>query len=285
MNGSSGQRSFEGLPQAEALKQCCASAYESDAAKLLVGDSFHPGGVALTKRLGQLLGLGPQSRVLDVAAGRGTSALALATTFGCDVIGLDYSQRNVDDATRLARKQGLGGKVIFSCADAERLPFADESFDAVLCECALCTFPNKAAAAAEFARVLRSGGQVGLSDLTRQGTLSPELETLTAWIACVADAQPLSTYADLLRSARLTVTATEEHNGALLDFIDKIRMRILMADVMVGLKNVPGLDLGAVKDFVQRALAAVKARQLGYALLIATRREPPPRSRDAPHRL
>ena len=49
------------------LKQCCAIAYESEVAELLLGDSFHPGGRKLTERLGEILGLSPRTRVLDVA--------------------------------------------------------------------------------------------------------------------------------------------------------------------------------------------------------------------------
>jgi arsenite methyltransferase len=62
-------------PAADEVKACCAALYESDWARLLLGDSLHPGGLALTERLGSLLGLGPGDRVLDVACGPGTSAL------------------------------------------------------------------------------------------------------------------------------------------------------------------------------------------------------------------
>ena len=62
----------------EILKQCCAKLYESDLVKLLLGDSFHPGGLRLTERLGSLLRLTAESRVLDVASGNGTSAFFLA---------------------------------------------------------------------------------------------------------------------------------------------------------------------------------------------------------------
>jgi len=69
----------------------------------------------------------------------------------------------VDEAAQAAKEMGLHERVSFHRADAERLPFADQSFDAVICECAFCTFPNKPAAANEFARVLRVGGRVGLT--------------------------------------------------------------------------------------------------------------------------
>ncbi len=64
------------------IKQCCANVYGSDAAKYLLGDSFHPGGLRLTEELASLLSLGPAALVLDVASGKGTTAFFLAEKFG-----------------------------------------------------------------------------------------------------------------------------------------------------------------------------------------------------------
>ncbi|MDQ6673160.1 MAG: class I SAM-dependent methyltransferase [Chloroflexota bacterium] len=160
------------LSAAETTKACCADLYASEWARALLGGSFHPGGMRLTERLGVLLGLDAQTRVLDLAAGRGTSALHLAREFGCQIVGVDYSARNVALAQESALEQGLAGRVQFVRGDAEQLDaFADASFDAVVCECAFCTFPDKQAAAAEIARVLVPGGRIGLGDLTRSGLL------------------------------------------------------------------------------------------------------------------
>jgi ubiquinone/menaquinone biosynthesis C-methylase UbiE len=274
MNELENQRAVEsGELSPTAIKQCCAAVYDSDAAKLLLGDSLHPGGTALTERLGTMLNLGRQTRVLDVAAGRGTSALTLAARFGCEVIGLDYSRRNAEAAERDASARGLSRTVSFYCGDAEQLPFADGTFDAIVCECALCTFPNEQLAAAEFARVLRPRGRFGLSDLTREGPLPPELESLAAWIACIADAHPLAEYPTLLGAAGLNMIATEEHNGALVEFVSQIRTRLLVTEVMLGLKKLalPGFDIATAKDFARHALAAVRAGKLGYAIVTAAK--------------
>src|SRR5271156_7003716 len=75
------------------IKQCCANVYGSDAAKYLLGDSFHPGGLRLTEELASLLALTPATVVLDVASGKGTTALFLAEKFGCRVIGIDLSEQ------------------------------------------------------------------------------------------------------------------------------------------------------------------------------------------------
>jgi arsenite methyltransferase len=261
----------------ETLKQCCAAAYDHDAVRILVGDALHPGGAQLTERLGRILNVGSVTRVLDVAAGRGDGALELAARFGCEVVGLDYGQRNVEAAKYRAGERGLADRVSFYCGDAERLPFADASFDAIVCECALCTFPDKPAAVAEFARVLKSGGRVGISDLTRSGPLPRELEGVAAWIACIADARPLDEYRALLADAGLAVGVTEEHDSALVDFVEAIRSRLFATEIMVGLKKVelPGIDLAMVKDIVRHVYAAAKSGTLGYAIVAAAKHAGP----------
>jgi arsenite methyltransferase len=255
---------------ARTLKQCCAQLYESDLARFLLGDSFHPGGLGLTRRLGELLDLGPRSRVLDVACGKGTSAAFLPERFGCELIGVDYSDQNVTEANGLASAKGLT-RVHCERADAERLPFSNGSFDVVVCECAFCTFPDKSAAAREFARVLRTGGQVGLSDLTRTLVLPRELDGLLAHIACIADAQPVEGYEAYLREAGLRVSIVEKHDEALYEMVQQIRGKLLGAEVMVGLKklDLPGVDIAAAKQMTNSVEEAIRQGQLGYVLISA----------------
>jgi ubiquinone/menaquinone biosynthesis C-methylase UbiE len=268
----SGQRRTEtNSPGTETLKQCCAKLYESDLAKILLGDFFHPGGLKLTERLGSLLPLIQENRVLDAASGKGATALFLAERFGCQVVGIDYSGQNVADASELASAKGLSSLVRFERGDAESLPFPDKSFDAIICECAFCTFPNKTDAAREFARVLRPGGRVGLSDLTRGPSLPNELDGLLAWIACIADAQPVDGYAEYLRSAGFELEKVELHDEALTEMVQQIRMRLLSAEVLVGLKKLalPNVDFTSAKQMAQNTLSAIQQGQLGYAVLIA----------------
>src|SRR5260370_41234408 len=92
------------------VKQCCAQLYESDFAKILLGDSFHPGGLRLTERLGSLLDLTPESQVLDVASGNGTSAFFLAERFGCHVVGIDYGAQNIAQANSRAAFRELASR-------------------------------------------------------------------------------------------------------------------------------------------------------------------------------
>lgn len=257
------------------VKQCCATFYGSDFARLLLGDSFHPGGTQLTERLGNLLALTRESHMLDVASGRGTSAFHLAESFGCMVTGVDLSEENVRLATAEASQRGLARQISFQLGDAERLPFGDKTFDAIICECAFCTFPSKPVAAQECFRVLKPGGQLGLSDLTRTEKTPPGLDGLLSWISCVGDALPAERYAAILQQAGFEVSNIEDHNDALVDTVRQIQAKLLGAEIMAGLKKIdlPGVDFAAGKQFSQAALQAARDGALGYVLIPARRPE------------
>jgi ubiquinone/menaquinone biosynthesis C-methylase UbiE len=253
------------------LKSCCAAIYESEFARLLLGDSFHPGGLQLTARLGVQLGLGPGRRVLDVASGKGESAVFLAAEFGCQVVGVDFGRENVRQANARATAAQVAHLVSFVEGDAERLDFPNAHFDAVICECAFCTFPDKPAAASEFARVVRPGGGAGLSDLTRSGPLPRDLEGLLAWIACIADARPVEEYAAYLEAAAFQVTAIEPHNNVLAGMARDVQGRLLGIELMVRLNklDLPGADFEQAKQLARAASNAIQQGLLGYSLIVA----------------
>lgn len=259
------------IPGPEVVKSCCANLYASDWVRLLLGDSLHPGGLALTERLGTLVGLEPGQRLLDVASGHGVSAIHLARQVGCEVVGVDYSPDSVGSAERAASGAGVSDKVRFLAGDAEHLPVEDHEFDAIITECAFCTFPDKPAAAAEFARVLRPGGRVGLSDLVRSRPLPAVLEGLAAWVACIADARPVHEYVGLLEGAGLRVERVEHHDDALVGLVDTVRTRLLTLQLAVELRSfsIPGVDWAQVRLMLRTAAAAVADGSLGYALITA----------------
>jgi SAM-dependent methyltransferase len=148
------------------VKACCATGYSSDLVTLLLGSSYHPGGMKLTRRLLDAIGLQAGERLVDVACGVGASSLLAARDYGALVDGVDLSDANVKLAAGAAVATDLADRATFHHGDAEALPLGDGSWDAVICECALCTFPDKATAAREMARVLRPGGRLGISDIT-----------------------------------------------------------------------------------------------------------------------
>jgi arsenite methyltransferase len=199
----------------------------------------------------------------------------IAQRFGCTVIGVDLSTHNVAHANAEADRLGLEGRVSFRVGDAERLPLDDESVDAVICECAFCTFPDKPAAACEFARVLKPGGRVGLSDITRAPGPPGELADLMAWVACLADACLAETYAARLTDAGFVNVVVENHDHVLLDMIRNIGTRLFAADILRGLNKIDlaGIDLQAASRMTRQALVAVGEHRLGYAVVCAAKAE------------
>lgn len=253
------------------VKRCCARLYESDVVRLLLGDSYHPGGLELTERLGALLQLQPHDHLVDVASGTGASALHLAGRFGCRVTGFDLGALNVDRANAAAAEAGLAERVRFHVGDAERLPLEAGAADALICECAFCTFPDKPQAAREFARVLRPGGRVGLSDVTRAHDTSGEFDDLMAWIACLADARSADTYASWLTDAGFAVFAVETRDEAVREMVRNIGTRLFAVDVLAALKKVDlaGVNLETAKRMTKQARAAVEHGRIGYAIVCA----------------
>ncbi len=257
----------------QTIKACCANFYQSDLVRLLLGDALHPGGLALTRHLGETIDLGPGDRVLDVACGRGLSAVHLAQSFGCHVTGLDYGPENVAAAQTHAQEQGVAQLTHFRQGDAEGLPFEAATFDAVVSECSFCTFPDKTTAAAEMARVLKPGGRLGLSDMTLSGPLPPDIQSLLAWVACIAGADTPEGYVATLKEAGFTNFGVQDRRDALLDMVNDVRRKLLGVELATGLGklNLGDLDLKEGKRLAQRALELIEDGTAGYTLIAASR--------------
>lgn len=250
------------------VKACCADFYQHDLVTLLL-DDYHPGGRRLTRRLAQLLGLRAGQRILDLACGRGTTALLLAEEQGAEVVGVDIGVGNLALARTRGVERGLGHRIHLLAADSELLPLKEASVDAVICECALCTFPDKPAAAAEVARVLRPGGRLGLADVTvDHDRLDPRLRTLAARVACIADARPVEGYRQLLKDAGLQVEIVERHDAALSEMIEQIDLRLTVLNMLA---RSFGIDFRSVHEAIRQAERAVREGHAGYVLIVATK--------------
>ena len=111
----------------------------------------------------EALDLRAGERVLDVAAGNGNATLAAARRW-CDVVSTDYVAALLERGRARAGAEGL--PVQFEQADAENLPYTDHSFDVVLSTFGVMFTPDQDKAAAEMARVCKSGGRIGLANWT-----------------------------------------------------------------------------------------------------------------------
>lgn len=95
------------------------------------------------------------NRILETAAGTGIVTRAVAEALpAAEIVATDINPAVVDFAAQQLRSE----RVVFERADAQDLPYEDESFDLVLCLFGLMFFPDKQRANAEARRVLRKGG-------------------------------------------------------------------------------------------------------------------------------
>jgi ubiquinone/menaquinone biosynthesis C-methylase UbiE len=127
------------------------------------------------EQLAEACDLRTDERVLDVAAGNGNATLAAARR-GCKVTSTDYVATLLERGKERAQAERFD--VNFQTADAEALPFADASFDAVLSTFGVMFAPDHAKAAAELARVCRPGGRIGLTNWTPEGFIGQLFKTL-----------------------------------------------------------------------------------------------------------
>ncbi len=125
-----------------------------------------------------LTGLKPGQRALDVAGGTGDLALGMLRQVGKDgrVVLSDINPRMLERGRDRLLDGGMVGNVECLVADAERLPFEDDSFDCVTIGFGLRNVTDKAAALASMRRVLKPGGQLLILEFSTP--VAPGLKTL-----------------------------------------------------------------------------------------------------------
>jgi SAM-dependent methyltransferase len=254
-------------------KSCCAALYAHPAVRWLLGDELHPGGAATTRRALELIDVGLGEVLLDIASGNGDSARLAARERGCTVTGIDYGETAVADAGRATEAAGLGDRVVFCVGDAEALPFADHSFDAVLCECSLCVFPDKRSALAEVRRVLRPGGRVAIADvIADHDRLPATLRGPLASAACVGAALGREDMLRLLASMGFRVLAIESCTHETAELAERVYDRLRGARILGG-DRIVGSAL-PIEEAIAMAAAAREAivrGALDYAIFAAAR--------------
>jgi SAM-dependent methyltransferase len=129
----------------------------------------------LGPRLVDACGIGPGMRVLDVAAGTGNASIPAAQR-GARVTASDLTPALLDAGRRRAEAEGV--ELEWVEADAEQLPFGDESFDVVMSSIGAMFAPHHQDVADELVRVGRPGGTIGLLSWTPEGMIGALFRTM-----------------------------------------------------------------------------------------------------------
>ncbi len=175
------------------------------------------------RRLGELLGLAPGVRLLEIGAGSGWPGLYLATTTGCEIVQTDLPLDGRKIAAARATADGLAETCRAAVADGAALPFETACFDAIVHSDVLCCLEPKLAVLKECRRALRPGGKMVFTVIFISPGLAPEDHALAA-----ASGPPVidsaAGYPEMLREAGWEIATraelTAEYRSSLSRLID-----------------------------------------------------------------
>ena len=241
--------------------------------------------VPLADELCEAVELRAGSSVLDVATGTGHVALAAARRF-CRVTGVDFVPSLLEIARKRAAIEGLD--VEFREADAENLPFPDDTFDAVLSVVGAMFAPDQEKTASELVRVCRPGGTIGMINWTPTGYVGELFKTIAKHVPPPSEIKPAALWGteecvrelfgdgaaasvNFKRGSLIQNYLSAEHFGEF--FITNYGPTLKAAESL----DAPGRarfvgDLSALAQRYNRADGGPLAIQADYVIVIATKR-------------
>lgn len=201
------------ISAAQILKKVEASRGSLEGLKpedLFPHDQDHYGGLPVNDALAARADLKPGMLVVDFCAGLGGPARYLAHRYGVSVTGIDLNPSRVAGARELNARVGLDGRVTMIEGDVTNTPLAPESVDRVVSQEAFLHIPDKAAAAREAHRILKSGGRLVFTDWVTHRPLTAD-ESDVMWRGIAAQTlQSIETYKALLAQAGFRVAAADD---------------------------------------------------------------------------
>jgi len=256
----------QGLVSSE-FKSCCTRTYEDKALQFLIGPSLHPGGLGLTKRLVDAMGISQADTVLDVACGLGESVKFLAREYGCKSVGVDLSKLLVHPPD--SERTDLDAALL--AGDGENLPFRDNAFSAAISECSMCLMTDLGVGLREILRILKPHGRIGISDIATRGPLPSELEDVLMQLLCISRRISTVGTPDALEAEGFEGVQVIDESKSLLELLETIRKRLLLAELLTatGKTSIRSDQLSKAKRLTALAKVAVENGNLGYVMLVA----------------
>lgn len=189
-----------------------------------LGITKHMGGLGATRELIESCGVRKGDYILEVGCGVGTTSCYLAERHGLRVVGLDISEKMIERSKKRAKRKGLEDMVEFRVADAQNLPFKDDTFDAVICESVTAFVGDKPKAVREYVRVTKPQGFVGLNECIWLKPPPDELVEYTSRIMGGAEFRASDGWKELMEGAGLTNIKVRTYKlNPLSQFIGEIR--------------------------------------------------------------
>ena len=189
--------------------------------------------------------------VLDVAAGNGNVSLAAARRW-CNVVSTDYVPALLERGRERAHADRL--PIEFREADAEALPFANESFDVVVSTFGVMFTPDHGGAASELVRVCKHGGKIGLANWTPDGFIGHLFKTIGKHMPPPAGAKSPALWGTRAHLAELFEPHATSIKSAQRNFTFRYRSPEHMLDVFRSYYGPVLKTFGALEPAKQQAL-------------------------------
>jgi len=169
--------------------------------RAVIGDAIRPGGLALTERAAGFCGFSKGGRIVDIGCGFGVTLSHLRDRHDFRVCGIDISDLLIESR---------GQPVIQASADC--LPFGDDVFDGLFCECVLSLLPLPENALSEFHRVLQPGGYLVLSDIYLRNPGEIQKQKIVGQPSCLSGATAQSEQIALVKEQGFELLLWEDHS-------------------------------------------------------------------------
>lgn len=124
-----------------------------------------PGGKEYTLTAGQLAGLTPKSKILDIACGTAAASLNLVKRFGCQATAVDLETELIAQGKEQAVAAGLDKRINFIAADFNTLTFPKNSYDMIVAEGGALSYIGRSNGLARAYKLLKKHGYIEISDL------------------------------------------------------------------------------------------------------------------------
>jgi ubiquinone/menaquinone biosynthesis C-methylase UbiE len=173
---------------------------------------YHLGFQYATEQLANKLeGLGVDSswHVLDVCCGWGVPTRYVAGRLGCQITGVDITQRSIDFAKTVTEGTDVGTLIAYKQGSALELPIEAGAVDLVWSQDGFCHLPNRPRGLAECFRVLRPGGYLVFTDWLRGEFITPEEFSAFCKAWSFPDVETVDSYPPLLMAAGFEIVSQE----------------------------------------------------------------------------
>ena len=229
----------------------------------------HPEAMEHTNEImAQAVNLKPETKVLDLGCGYGSTARYLASEYGCHVTATNISQKELDLAAERTSQAGLENLLNFEYGDFHQLKYADDSFDIIWSQEAFLHGADKALILSECLRVLESGGTLVFTDiLVRAGTPQADRDRIYDRVKS-PDMWDLPDYQQALTKLGFEVGRLEDWSKHVARSYGWVRDQVLQNRTEL-LKLVDETTVDATVDALGFWVEAANAGKIGWAMFVA----------------